>query len=336
MVGLKRNELLASSDLYFEGMEEYFLLESEASKLGVDVSKLVGSSMYRFMFRAALEMAAAEVMANNKEPMLREIIYALRVQGEGKSSGSLKLALFTAPAVALVLTLAWLLFASYMNFKHELSDLELSLERDKKKEEEAEPKWNVSFHQFEIQADEILDLDKQFERRKCDWLWRCRESLSLGIELEGNHSCREEAMEGRWVEVFRGRNGDLGDDSGLCSGECSVLCLCRSGTGELYFHREQLGGVGGDGEREFGREIGFEKQIDSNSPRNAVLNLIKRVKPDIFVQTVINGAYNAPFFVTRFRKAMFHFSSLFDIFECTLGREDPKRMMFEREIFGLS
>ncbi|CAI0539830.1 unnamed protein product [Linum tenue] len=78
----------------------------------------------------------------------------------------------------------------------------------------------------------------------------------------------------------------------------------------------------------------LEESIDSNSPRNAVLKLIKRMKPDIFVQTVINGAYNAPFFVTRFREALFHFSSLFDIFECTLGREDPERMMFEREIYG--
>ncbi|CAL1363810.1 unnamed protein product [Linum trigynum] len=82
-------------------------------------------------------------------------------RGEGKSSGSLKLALFTAAAVALVLTLAWLLFASYMNFKHELSDSELGLERDKKREEEAEPKWNVSsFHQVEIEADEITNLEE--------------------------------------------------------------------------------------------------------------------------------------------------------------------------------
>ncbi|CAL1370889.1 unnamed protein product [Linum trigynum] len=135
-------------------------------------------------------------------------------------------------------------------------------------------------------------------------------------------------MEGRWVEVFRDRNGDLGDDSGFCSGECMVLCLCCSETGELYFCREQLGGVGGDGEWKFDREIGFEKteSTDSNSSRNAVLNLIKRMKLDIFVQIVINGAHNAPFFVTRFREAMFHFSSLFDIFECTLGREDLELM----------
>ncbi|CAI0556675.1 unnamed protein product [Linum tenue] len=83
-------------------------------------------------------------------------------RGEGKSSGSLKLVLFTAAAVALVLTLAWLLFASYMNFKHELADSELGLERNKKKEEEeAEAKWNVSsFHQVEIEANEISNLEE--------------------------------------------------------------------------------------------------------------------------------------------------------------------------------
>ncbi|CAN1808718.1 Scarecrow-like protein 14 [Linum perenne] len=79
----------------------------------------------------------------------------------------------------------------------------------------------------------------------------------------------------------------------------------------------------------------MEESFDANSPRNAVMELIHRMEPDIFVQTEINGAYNAPFFVTRFREALFHFSSLFDMFECTLGgKEEKERLMFEREIYG--
>ncbi|KAF5446913.1 hypothetical protein F2P56_032508 [Juglans regia] len=70
------------------------------------------------------------------------------------------------------------------------------------------------------------------------------------------------------------------------------------------------------------------------SPRNAVLNLIRRMNPNIFVYSVCNGAYNAPFFVTRFREALFHFSALYDIFEVTLPRENKERLLFEREFYG--
>ncbi|XP_021894472.1 scarecrow-like protein 30 [Carica papaya] len=71
-----------------------------------------------------------------------------------------------------------------------------------------------------------------------------------------------------------------------------------------------------------------------NSSRDTVMKLIKEINPDLFVHGVVNGTYNAPFFVTRFREALFHFSSLFDMFEATVPREDQQRMMFEREVFG--
>ncbi|KAB5520334.1 hypothetical protein DKX38_024653 [Salix brachista] len=58
------------------------------------------------------------------------------------------------------------------------------------------------------------------------------------------------------------------------------------------------------------------------------------MNPDIFVHTIMNGSYNAPFFLTRFREALFHFSSLFDMFDSTLPREDQARIMFEGELYG--
>ncbi|KAG6631444.1 hypothetical protein CIPAW_13G092100 [Carya illinoinensis] len=70
------------------------------------------------------------------------------------------------------------------------------------------------------------------------------------------------------------------------------------------------------------------------SPRDAVLNLIRRMNPNIFVYSICNGAYNAPFFVTRFREALFHFSALYDIFDVTLPRENKERLLFEREFYG--
>ncbi|MBA0774478.1 hypothetical protein Gotri_009685 [Gossypium trilobum] len=71
-----------------------------------------------------------------------------------------------------------------------------------------------------------------------------------------------------------------------------------------------------------------------NSPRNMVLKLIKRLNPDLFIQGVVNGNYNFPFFINRFREAFFHFSAMFDILEANVGGEDPDRLLLERETFG--
>lgn len=77
-----------------------------------------------------------------------------------------------------------------------------------------------------------------------------------------------------------------------------------------------------------------DETVMVNSPRDAVLKLIKKINPDLFIQGVANGTYNTPFFVTRFREALFHYSSLFDMFEATVPREDPNRLLFEEEVFG--
>ncbi|XP_034222579.1 scarecrow-like protein 30 isoform X1 [Prunus dulcis] len=71
-----------------------------------------------------------------------------------------------------------------------------------------------------------------------------------------------------------------------------------------------------------------------NSPRDIVLKLIKKINPDLFIHGVVNGTYNSPFFVTRFREALFHFSALFDVFEASVPREDERRLMFEKAVYG--
>ncbi|KAI3667685.1 hypothetical protein L6452_42754 [Arctium lappa] len=84
--------------------------------------------------------------------------------------------------------------------------------------------------------------------------------------------------------------------------------------------------------------IRFKNLLDDtvvvNSPRDSVLKMIRDMKPDIFVQTVVNGSYSSPFFVTRFKEALFHFSSMFDMFDATLDREDEQRLNFEKEFCG--
>ncbi|KAI9081967.1 hypothetical protein K1719_036229 [Acacia pycnantha] len=77
-----------------------------------------------------------------------------------------------------------------------------------------------------------------------------------------------------------------------------------------------------------------DETVSVNCPRDAVLKLIRKINPNMFIHGVVNGTYNAPFFATRFREALFHYSSLFDMFEANVPREDPERLWFEKGIFG--
>jgi len=79
----------------------------------------------------------------------------------------------------------------------------------------------------------------------------------------------------------------------------------------------------------------LDESVEEESPRDAVLNLLRRMNPDIFVHSIVNGSYNVPFFVSRFREALFYFSALFDIFDVTLPRENQERLFFEREFYGM-
>ncbi|XP_071697864.1 scarecrow-like protein 14 [Rutidosis leptorrhynchoides] len=82
----------------------------------------------------------------------------------------------------------------------------------------------------------------------------------------------------------------------------------------------------------------FENLLDEtfvkDNPRDGVLKLIRDMKPDMFVHSVVNGSYGVPFFLTRFKEALFHFSSLFDMFDATLDRENEQRQNYEREFYG--
>ncbi|KAD6119807.1 hypothetical protein R6Q59_025810 [Mikania micrantha] len=78
----------------------------------------------------------------------------------------------------------------------------------------------------------------------------------------------------------------------------------------------------------------LDETVCEKSPRDEVLKLIRDMKPDVFVHSVVNGAYSAPFFVTRFREALFHYSALFDMFDSTLERENEQRLNFEKVFYG--
>ncbi|CAH9129157.1 unnamed protein product [Cuscuta epithymum] len=82
------------------------------------------------------------------------------------------------------------------------------------------------------------------------------------------------------------------------------------------------------------KDVFDEIEVMGESPRDAVLRLIRKVNPSIFVQAVVNGSYGSPFFASRFRDALYHYSSFFDIFDTLLPRDDPQRLQFEDDHFG--
>nr|XP_010937596.1 scarecrow-like protein 9 [Elaeis guineensis]XP_010937597.1 scarecrow-like protein 9 [Elaeis guineensis]XP_029123935.1 scarecrow-like protein 9 [Elaeis guineensis] len=77
-----------------------------------------------------------------------------------------------------------------------------------------------------------------------------------------------------------------------------------------------------------------DETVIVDSPRNKVLNTIRKMSPNVFIHGVVNGSYGAPFFVTRFREALFHYSALFDMLETNVPREDEQRLLIERDLFG--
>ncbi|AES88864.1 putative transcription factor GRAS family [Medicago truncatula] len=78
----------------------------------------------------------------------------------------------------------------------------------------------------------------------------------------------------------------------------------------------------------------LDESIEVNSPRNVVLHLIRKINPDIFALSIINGSYNSPFFATRFREALFNFSAIYDMLDAVIPKGSEWRRMIEREIMG--
>lgn len=81
-----------------------------------------------------------------------------------------------------------------------------------------------------------------------------------------------------------------------------------------------------------GRTVG--SAASGASPREAVLARIRRLNPALFVEGVVNARYNAPFFMSRFKEAMFHYSSMFDALDATIRKDLEERLVIERDIMG--
>ncbi|XP_057536088.1 scarecrow-like protein 33 [Amaranthus tricolor] len=88
-----------------------------------------------------------------------------------------------------------------------------------------------------------------------------------------------------------------------------VNCMCRSGTL-------------------------LDETVDANSPRDAFLDLIRKLNPNLFIHGIVNGTFTAPFFISRFKEALFHYSSIFEVFEATLPQHAHERQLIESEVYA--
>jgi hypothetical protein len=78
----------------------------------------------------------------------------------------------------------------------------------------------------------------------------------------------------------------------------------------------------------------MDESVVAESPRNMVLNTIRKMNPHLFIHGIVNGSYNAPFFVSRFREALYHYSAIFDMLETNIPRDNEQRLLIESALFG--
>ncbi|KAG6530485.1 hypothetical protein ZIOFF_012724 [Zingiber officinale] len=78
----------------------------------------------------------------------------------------------------------------------------------------------------------------------------------------------------------------------------------------------------------------MDETVVVDNPRDMVLNNIRRMNPDVFIHGIVNGTYSVPFFVTRFREALFHYSSVYDMIETNVVQKHESRQLIENVLFG--
>jgi hypothetical protein len=82
------------------------------------------------------------------------------------------------------------------------------------------------------------------------------------------------------------------------------------------------------------KNLGDETE-DIDSARDRVLRIMKRMNPDVLITGVMNGLHSSPFFLPRFREALFFYSSQFDMLNSTVVHQNHEaRIMIERDLLG--
>ncbi|KAJ1277363.1 hypothetical protein BS78_05G289100 [Paspalum vaginatum] len=86
----------------------------------------------------------------------------------------------------------------------------------------------------------------------------------------------------------------------------------------------------------FGNLADEGADVDSPSPRDAVLRSIRELRPDLFILCAANASHSSPFFVRRFRDALSYYSAMFDMVDATIPPRDneQQRLLIERHVLG--
>lgn len=78
----------------------------------------------------------------------------------------------------------------------------------------------------------------------------------------------------------------------------------------------------------------LDETVMASSPRKMVLAKIHSLNPKVFVMGVISAGYNSPFFMSRFRETINHFSAVFDAIHSSCPPDAELRQLAEQEILG--
>jgi GRAS domain family len=75
-----------------------------------------------------------------------------------------------------------------------------------------------------------------------------------------------------------------------------------------------------------------EPLLGMDSPRNKLLKLILAAKPKVFIHAIYSFSFS-PFFLTRFKKVLSHYSKFFDMLDTLVPRDSMSRQLIERTLF---
>lgn len=78
----------------------------------------------------------------------------------------------------------------------------------------------------------------------------------------------------------------------------------------------------------------MDDTLDPPPVRLKLLKMGRDINPDVYIQGIVTGSYSTPFFTRRFREALFHFESVYDMLDTFIERENTDRVVFESEILG--
>jgi GRAS domain family len=80
------------------------------------------------------------------------------------------------------------------------------------------------------------------------------------------------------------------------------------------------------------RQLGDET-TGLDCPRDQVLKLIWHIRPHIFIYENFNWSFS-PFFITRFKKAMQLYETMFDLMDTLIPRDNEIRQIIERDMLA--